>query len=218
MINAWPTERLIGNRGLANAPDPGYLGGHNHSPLCYGGWPSRAAFFVLDVDPQTQPLEARLAAIVTPTLEDMGYELVRVALIGRDRPTVQIMADRTDGEQMSVEDCETISRALGAVIDVADPLPGAWTLEISSAGIDRPLTRVKDWNRFAGHLARAETAEPINGRKRFSGVILGADDSAARLRLDDGTEVALPMDDIRRAKLVLTEALIAATTKPAPMN
>ncbi|HSU04013.1 MAG TPA: ribosome maturation factor RimP [Acetobacteraceae bacterium] len=172
----------------------------------------------MDVDPQTQPLEARLAAIVTPTLEDMGYELVRVALIGRDRPTVQIMADRTDGEQMSVEDCETISRALGAVIDVADPLPGAWTLEISSAGIDRPLTRVKDWNRFAGHLARAETAEPINGRKRFSGVILGADDSAARLRLDDGTEVALPMDDIRRAKLVLTEALIAATTKPAPMN
>ena len=80
--------------------------------------------------------------------------------------------------QITVEDCETISHALGAVLDVEDPLPGAWTLEVSSAGIDRPLTRAKDWNRFAGHLARAETASPIDGRKRFSGVVLGADDSS----------------------------------------
>ena len=98
-------------------------------------------------------LESRLAAIVAPTLESMGFELVRVVVLGRDRPTVQVMADRADGAQIAVHDCEAISHALGAVLDVEDPLPGAWSLEVSSAGIDRPLTRVKDWNRYAGHLA-----------------------------------------------------------------
>ena len=163
-------------------------------------------------------LEARLAALIAPTLKSMGYELVRVAVLGRDRPTVQVMADRADGTQIAVADCESISHALGAVLDVEDPLPGAWSLEVSSAGIDRPLTRAKDWNRFAGHLARAETTAPIDGRKRFSGIVLGADDSAARLRLDDGNEVALPLADIRRAKLVLTDALIAATATPPRTN
>ena len=97
-------------------------------------------------------------------------------------------------------------------------MPGAWSLEVSSAGIDRPLTRAKDWNRFAGHLARAETIAPVDGRRRFSGIVLGADDAAARLRLDDGSEVALPLDAIRRAKLVLTDALIAATATPPRTN
>jgi len=153
-------------------------------------------------------LEARLAEIVTPTLLDMGYELVRVALLGepsgRGRPTVQVMADRADGVPIGVADCEAISRALGAVLDVADPLPGAWRLEVSSA-----------WNRFAGHFARAEMAVPVEGRKRISGIVLGADATAdppvARLRLDDGTELSLRLSDIRRAKLVLTDALIEAT-------
>jgi ribosome maturation factor RimP len=129
-------------------------------------------------------LEAKLAAIVGPALEGMGYELVRVAVLGRDRPT----------------------------------MPGTWSLEVSSAGIDRPLTRAKDWNRFAGHLARAETLVPINGRRRFSGIVLGANDDAAQLRLDDGNEIVLPLRDIRRAKLVLTDALIAATATPKPTN
>jgi ribosome maturation factor RimP len=128
------------------------------------------------------------------------------------------MADRADGTQISVADCEAITHAVSAVIDVEDPIASAWTLEVSSAGIDRPLTRVKDWNRFAGHLARAETEMPIGGRKRFSGVVLGADTAAARLRLDDGAEVALPLAHIRRAKLVLTDALIAATASPPPTN
>ena len=163
-------------------------------------------------------LEARLAAIVAPTLESMGYELVRVAVLGRDRPTVQVMADRADGSQITVADCETISHTLSAVLDVADPIPGAWSLEISSAGIDRPLTRPKDWNRFAGHLARAETTVPIDGRRRFSGIALGADDNAARLRLDDGNEVVLPLNAIRRAKLLLTDALIEATATPQRPN
>jgi ribosome maturation factor RimP len=161
-------------------------------------------------------LEARIAAAIVPTLADLGFELVRVAVLGRELPTVQIMADRADGALISVDDCQAISRAVGAVLDVNDPIPGAWTLEVSSAGIDRPLTRPKDWTRFAGHLARAETQLPINGRKRFSGVVLGADAEAARMRLDDGSEVALPLADIRRAKLVLTDALIAATAVQPP--
>jgi ribosome maturation factor RimP len=159
-------------------------------------------------------LESRLATIVAPALEAMGYELVRVAVLGRDRPTVQVMADRADGSQITVADCEAISHALSAVLDVEDPIPGAWSLEISSAGIDRPLTRPKDWNRFAGHLARAETNAPIDGRKRFSGVVLGADDTAARMRLDDGSEIVLPLTGLRRAKLVLTDALIEAAATP----
>jgi ribosome maturation factor RimP len=148
----------------------------------------------------------------------MGFELVRVAVLGRERPTVQVMADRADGSLITVEDCEQISHYLSTVFDVEDPIPGAWNLEVSSAGIDRPLTRVKDWNRFAGHLARAETELPIDGRKRFSGIVLGADAMVARLRLDDGTEVALPLAHVRRAKLVLTDALIAATASPPQAN
>lgn len=173
----------------------------------------------MDGNEQTHiTLEAKLAAIVAPSLEYMGYELVRVAVLGRDRPTVQIMADRADGTQITVDDCETISRQLSAVLDVEDPIPGAWSLEVSSAGIDRPLTRVKDWNRYAGHLARVETKFPVNGRKRYAGVVLGADDALARLRLDDSTEIALKLSDIRRAKLVLTDALIEATATPPRTN
>jgi ribosome maturation factor RimP len=171
-----------------------------------------------DDQPRHTGLEAKLAGIVTPTLDYMGYELVRVAISGKDRPTVQIMADRADGTPLRVEDCEAISHALGAVIDVADPMPGAWSLEVSSAGIDRPLTRAKDWNRYAGHRARAETDEPIDGRKRFSGIALGADAEFARMRLDDGSEVALPRDRLRRARLVLTDELIAATAAGRPAN
>jgi len=162
-------------------------------------------------EPTTTTLEGKLAAIIAPRLELMGFELVRVAVLGRERPTVQVMADRADGSQISVEDCQQISHDVSAAIDVEDPIPSAWTLEVSSAGIDRPLTRVKDWNRFAGHLARIETFFPQNGRKRFAGIVLGADAEAARLRLDDGAEVALRHLDIRRAKLVLTDALIEAT-------
>ena len=148
----------------------------------------------------------------------MGYELVRVAVLGRERPTVQIMADKAGGALIAVADCEAISHAMGALLDVEDPLPGAWTLEVSSAGIDRPLTRPKDWARFAGHVARAESEVPIDGRKRFSGTILGANETEARLRLDDGREVTLPFAALRRARLVLTDALIAATAPGAPAH
>ena len=168
-------------------------------------------------DDEPLTLEAKLTAMVAPRLEPMGFELVRIAVLGRERPTVQVMADRADGSMISVEDCEQISRYLSSVFDVEDPIPGAWNLEVSSAGIDRPLTRAKDWNRFAGHLARAETLFPINGRRKFSGIVLGADDKCAKMRLDDGTEPELPLRDIRRAKLILTDALIAFTA-PSPIT
>jgi ribosome maturation factor RimP len=183
--------------------------------------------FLLDQRMTTRPqgdepdhggLEARVAASIAPAIEHMGYELIRVLILGRERPTVQIMADRADGSQISVEDCERISHAVSAVLDVEDPLPGAWTLEVSSAGIDRPLTRVKDWNRFAGHQARVELLAPIDGRRRFTGIVLGADDATARLRLETGDDVTLPLRDIRRAKLVLTDALIEATATPKMAN
>jgi ribosome maturation factor RimP len=173
----------------------------------------------LDQDlPHHTGLEARIADAVAPMLADLGYDLVRVAVLGRDRPTVQVMADRAGGDPITVTDCETISRALGAVLDVADFFPTAWSLEVSSAGIDRPLTRRRDWNRFAGHRARAEVDPPLDGRKRLTGVVLGADETHARLRLDEGSEILLPLADIRRAKLVLTDELIAAAAPPTRTN
>lgn len=170
--------------------------------------------------PMHAGLEAKIAGIVFPSIAALGYELVRVAVLGRERPTVQIMADRADGAQINVDDCEAISRTVSAVMDVEDPIPGRWTLEVSSAGIDRPLTRVKDWNRFVGHLARVELSVPVAGRRRINGVILGADSNTARLR-EGETDYAVPMADIRRAKLVLTDALIEATAPPStptPVN
>lgn len=168
-------------------------------------------------EPNHSGLEQRIATAIAPALEGLGFELVRVLVLGRERPTVQVMADRADGQMINVNDCETITHAISAVLDVDDPLPGAWNLEVSSAGIDRPLTRIKDWIRFAGHQARAEMVAPVEGRRRFTGIILGADDATARMRLEDGTEVTLPLADLRRAKLILTDALIAATAAAPPI-
>lgn len=168
--------------------------------------------------PRHDGLEGRIAEAILPTLTHLGYELVRVQVSGKERPTVQVMADRADGALFRVEDCEAISHAIGAVLDVADPIKGEWDLEVSSAGIDRPLTRAKDWNRFAGHVATLELAIPQEGRKRFRGVALGADAEVARLKLDDGTELAFARSNIRKAKLVLTDELIAATAAPPTPN
>jgi len=145
----------------------------------------------------------------------MGYELVRVQVSGKERPVVQIMADRSDGAAFRVEDCEAISHAIGAVLDVEDPIKGEWALEVSSAGIDRPLTRAKDWNNYAGHVATLELQVPQDGRKKFRGIALGADDAVVRMKLEDGTELTVPRSNIRRAKLVLTDELIAATAAAA---
>ena len=148
----------------------------------------------------------RIEDIVGPTITGMGYELVRVAM--SKGGTLQIMIEPADGRPMDVEACTVLSRALSAVLDVEDPIPGSYTLEVSSPGIDRPLTRAKDYTRWSGHLARLETAEPIAGRRRFKGTLLGLEDGMVKLRLDDGGEAQVPLVAVSKAKLELTDALI----------
>jgi ribosome maturation factor RimP len=150
--------------------------------------------------------------MIAPSLDGMGYELVRVLLQGQRRPVLQIMAERKDGVHMTVEDCADISRAVSALLDVEDPIQGAYSLEVSSPGIDRPLTRPIDFERFAGYEAKVETARPIDGRKRFSGRLGGIENGIVRLATEQG-ETEVPFADIHRAKLVLTDELIAASLK-----
>ncbi|WP_255468875.1 ribosome maturation factor RimP [Reyranella sp. CPCC 100927] len=164
-------------------------------------------------------LERRIEGIIGPAAEGLGYELVRVMLAGGGRDgRLQIMAERVDGAAMTVDDCERLSRTVSAILDVEDPIDGAYTLEVSSPGIDRPLVRRKDWERWIGHLARVELDEPLDGRKRFKGVLMGLDGENARLRLEDGAEVQLPLPRVSRAKLVLTDALIAEAGKLAAVS
>ena len=162
-------------------------------------------------------LAARLAAIVEPVLEGMGYRLVRVRISGLDGCTVQVMAERPDGS-MTIEDCEAASRALSPVLDVADPMDRAYRLEISSPGIDRPLVRRSDFERYAGNLLKVEMAVAIDGRKRFRGLLLGAEGDQARIRSDDAAsgepaDVLLPIEEMAEARLVLTDALIAESLR-----
>jgi ribosome maturation factor RimP len=155
---------------------------------------------------------ARVAHTVEPTLEGLGYRLVRVRVSGLNGCTVQIMAERPDGT-MSVEDCEAVSRAISPVLDLEDPVDRAYNLEISSPGIDRPLVRRSDFERWAGHEAKIEMSVPAQGRKRFRGVILGVEGHDAVLersdaRPDEERRVLLPLRDVGEARLVLTDALI----------
>jgi ribosome maturation factor RimP len=157
-------------------------------------------------------LPARVAALAEPVIETLGYRLVRVKVSASEGCTVQIMAERPDGG-MTVEDCEIVSRALSPVLDAADPIERAYRLEISSPGIDRPLVRKSDFDRFAGHLAKIEMEVPVNGRKRFRGQLSGTEGDVARIRLDDAVageeaDVLLPIEEMSEAKLVLTDDLV----------
>jgi ribosome maturation factor RimP len=162
-------------------------------------------------------LAARVAAIVEPVLDGLGYRLVRVRVSGLDGCTVQVMAERPDGT-MLIEDCEAASRALSPVLDVADPVDRAYRLEVSSPGIDRPLVRRSDFDRYAGNLVKVEMAVAVDGRKRFRGQLLGAEGDAARIRRDDApagepADVLLPIEEMAEARLVLTDALIAESLR-----
>ena len=164
-----------------------------------------------------QGTAARVAAIAEPVLIGMGYRLVRVKISGLDGCTVQIMAERPDGT-MTVEDCEDVSRALSPVLDVADPIDRAYRLEVSSPGLDRPLVRRSDFERYAGHQLKVEMEMAIDGRRRFRGLLLGVDGEAARIRRNDAApgetdEILLPIEDIAEAKLVLTDALIVESLR-----
>jgi ribosome maturation factor RimP len=161
---------------------------------------------------------ARVAALAEPILQGLGYRLVRVRVSGADGCTVQVMAEKPDGT-MLIEDCEAASRALSPAFDTADPIERAYRLEISSPGIDRPLVRRSDFERYAGHVVKIEMERPIDGRKRFRGVLAGVEGEAARLRNEDAKaeppEFLLPIDDMAEAKLVLTDALVTEALRRA---
>ncbi|MEM6662505.1 MAG: ribosome maturation factor RimP [Pseudomonadota bacterium] len=157
------------------------------------------------------PMDQRLAGIVTPTVEDMGFEMVRLRLMAGKKATLQIMAERADGT-MEVEDCANLSRQLSAILDVEDPISGEYTLEISSPGIDRPLTRLVDFDRWEGHEAKLETTELIEGRKRFKGILAGTDGDEVLIEIEEGT-IGLEFDWLADAKLVLTDDLVAESLR-----
>jgi ribosome maturation factor RimP len=162
-------------------------------------------------------LSARVASIVEPVIEGLGYRLVRVRVSGSDGCTVQVMAERADGT-MTIEDCEICSRALSPVLDADDPVDRAYRLEMSSPGIDRPLVRQSDFVRYANNFVKIEMAVAVEGRKRFRGQLLGAEGNVARIRRDDTAtgetkDIMLPIEEMAEAKLVLTDALIAESLR-----
>jgi ribosome maturation factor RimP len=162
-------------------------------------------------------LAARIAAIVEPVLEQLNFRLVRVRISGLAGCTVQIMAERADGSMM-IEDCELVSRALSPVLDVEDPIERAYRLEISSPGIDRPLVRRSDFERFAGNVIKVEMAVAIDGRRRFRGTLMGTDGDKARVHRDDiaageNPDILLPIEEMAEARLVLTNELVAQALK-----
>jgi ribosome maturation factor RimP len=168
----------------------------------YAGGPAGAWEKALDLN----ALEERL----TPVVAELGYEIVRLKLIGGSRrPTLQVMADRLDGAAMVVDDCARVSRAIDPVLDEIDAIAGEYALEVSSPGIDRPLVRAKDFARWAGHEVRIELEKPVEGRKRFTGKLEGIDGDRVTVALVDA-KVSFALAEIASAKLVLTDALIEA--------
>lgn len=157
------------------------------------------------------PMDRRIADIIQPSVEGLGFSLVRVRLMSGRVSTLQIMAERPDGS-MEVDDCADLSRHLSAVLDVADPIAGEYTLEVSSPGIDRPLTRLEDFERWAGWIARLETDELIDGRKRFKGQLRGVEDGEVLIDIPEGT-VGLKFEWLSDAKLVMTDELIAESLR-----
>jgi ribosome maturation factor RimP len=151
-------------------------------------------------------IDRRMAEIITPVIEDMGFELVRVRLMSGKTTTLQIMADRPQGG-IEVDDLTEITQAVGAVLDVEDPILDEYTLEVSSPGIDRPLTRLKDFDAFEGYEAKLETEELIDGRRRFKGELAGVEGDEVLINVAEGT-IGLKFEWLSDAKLVLTDELI----------
>ena len=169
---------------------------------------------------------ARIEDDIDAMLAAMGFDLVRLLLIGSEKPRLQLMAEPSNGDPMTVEHCEEISRALSALLDVEDPIKDAFTLEVSSAGLDRPLTRLTDFERFTGFKAKAETRHLVDGRRRFSGIIAGVEGDQIVLRTEDGEpessdEARLNFGDLAKAKLVATDErfeLAKAGKLPRPVS
>lgn len=174
--------------------------------------PQASASSVPELSKTSEGKAAEIESLIGPSLGDMGYDIVRVMLSGDKRAKLQIMVERRDRAGMTVDDCASVSRAAAAILDVRDPIAGAYVLEVSSPGIDRPLTRLGDFERFAGFDARVETRMPVEGQRRFRGRLLGLDGARVRLATERG-EVALDFADLAKAKLILTDDLIAAGDK-----
>ena len=162
-------------------------------------------------------LEARLNDLIAPVVSAAGYELVRVSVTGGKTRTLQVMAERPD-KTMTAEDCARLSRALSPALEEADPIEGNYNLEVSSPGIDRPLVRRSDFETWTGHVAKLETQQMINGRKRYKGMILGVAGEDVTFRReapakDEDAEFTIPLAGIKEARLVLTDELIAEALK-----
>lgn len=157
------------------------------------------------------PIDQRLAALLVPSMEGMGFELVRLRVMSGKKVTLQIMAERPDGT-MEVEDCAELSRNVSAILDVEDPISGEYTLEVSSPGIDRPLTRLQDFDRWEGHEAKLETDEAIDGRKRFKGILAGTEGNEVLIDIEEGT-IGLDFGWLTDAKLILTDELITESLR-----
>ena len=151
----------------------------------------------------------RISELIEPAVRDLGFEIVRVLMTGGQRPTLQVMVEPVERGPTTVEHCTAISHAVSALLDVADPIGGSYQLEVTSPGIDRPLVRRADFERFAGFEARLETVVPIAGRRRFRGRLVGLDGDDVCLRLPEG-EQRIPFGAVKKAKLVLSDDLIAA--------
>ncbi len=156
----------------------------------------------------SEGLAAEVERLIAPTMADLGFDIVRVHFGGDRRPKLQLMIERSDGSTVNVDDCAKASRATAAILDVEDPISTAYVLEVSSPGIDRPLTRLSDFRRFSGHLAKVELAVPEEGRRRFSGTLRGIEGETILLDCEEGPK-ALAFAQMAKAKLVLTDALIA---------
>lgn len=154
--------------------------------------------------------EERIAAMSEPVLAELGLELVRVRVMGSQRPLLQIMLEKVGGAPTDVEDCASFSRLLSPILEAEDPIADAFRLEVSTPGIDRPLTRVGDFGRWVGHLAKIEFAMPIEGRRRFRGIILREDEDGVALDLGDDNELVAKVSEMSKAGLILTDELIGA--------
>ena len=154
--------------------------------------------------------EKRILSLIEPQASGLGMEIVRVRVMGSKQPLLQIMTEKSGGAPTDVEDCAALSRAMSDVLDADDPITDRYTLEVSTPGIDRPLTRIGDFERWVGHAAKLELIRPLDGRRRFQGVITGEENGSVKLLLDDETELEAEIEELAKASLILTDKLIDA--------
>jgi ribosome maturation factor RimP len=158
------------------------------------------------------PQEERILSMAQPLAGELGLDIVRVRLMGGNKPLLQIMIEKAGGAPTDVEDCASFSRNLSPVLEAEDPISEAYRLEVSTPGIDRPLTRIGDFGRWVGHLAKLELVMPLEGRRRFQGIIAREDEHGVAILLDDDSELVAQVHEMSKASLILTDELIDAAT------